>query len=350
MDNNYILTPDGELKHWGIVGMKWGVRRYQNKDGSLTAAGRKRMKAESDKLKEREQVIKNKERVKARQDRMASKKAELDARQKALDNAAKAEKAAKKAGKSAPPGEKSKAIKDMSDDELLKAVNRARLESELQRLRPDDTYAFPTMVKPNPKFLTRFVDEAIKPAFINGGRAFLQDALKKVGDQVLGNDKKETMSWEDKVKQQTVRKMKRENDEAEAKAAADAKAARDAEKLRKKEMNAYKAYNKAWAKGEINDSTPKYRDGFYSSNRTSREYTRASNPKTALSIFSSPTTSLSTSVISRGKSHANNANTALSVFSSTTINRGQSATDKLMTYDENGNFVGYWSAIGMDDA
>ena len=30
-----------ELYHWGIKGMKWGVRRYQNKDGTLTAAGKK---------------------------------------------------------------------------------------------------------------------------------------------------------------------------------------------------------------------------------------------------------------------------------------------------------------------
>lgn len=31
-----------ELYHHGVKGMKWGIRRYQNKDGSLTAAGKKR--------------------------------------------------------------------------------------------------------------------------------------------------------------------------------------------------------------------------------------------------------------------------------------------------------------------
>ena len=31
-----------ELQHWGIKGQKWGVRRYQNKDGSLTPEGKKR--------------------------------------------------------------------------------------------------------------------------------------------------------------------------------------------------------------------------------------------------------------------------------------------------------------------
>lgn len=48
MDSNYVITSDGgfvsedELTHHGTRGMKWGVRRYQNSDGSLTAEGRKR--------------------------------------------------------------------------------------------------------------------------------------------------------------------------------------------------------------------------------------------------------------------------------------------------------------------
>ena len=35
-------TRTNELQHHGIKGQKWGVRRFQNKDGSLTPAGRKR--------------------------------------------------------------------------------------------------------------------------------------------------------------------------------------------------------------------------------------------------------------------------------------------------------------------
>ena len=48
MLSSYVLTSNGgfisqnELYHHGIKGMNWGVRRFQNEDGSLTSAGKKR--------------------------------------------------------------------------------------------------------------------------------------------------------------------------------------------------------------------------------------------------------------------------------------------------------------------
>lgn len=59
----WVCTRQGELYHHGIKGQKWGVRRFQNEDGSLTPAGKKRYDepdSHSDKKEKHHKIPQNK--------------------------------------------------------------------------------------------------------------------------------------------------------------------------------------------------------------------------------------------------------------------------------------------------
>ena len=181
MGNYYVLTPDGsfvnenELYHWGIKGMKWGVRRYQNPDGSLTAAGRKRYTDKDGNLNA--------------------------AGKKKFGNSVKT----KTESEAETP--KRKSVKDMTDDELNKAVIRARQEDEYNRLRPEPK---PEVKNATAKaFAKRLVNEVAVPALINSGKNALQKALDKQANELL-KDKVDPNSKE--ALQKTYDKLKLKND------------------------------------------------------------------------------------------------------------------------------------------
>lgn len=70
-DNRFskYIPETGMLAHHGILGQKWGVRRYQNPDGTLTAAGRRRLeRADKKWVKKNEKKIYNETYKKSRRE------------------------------------------------------------------------------------------------------------------------------------------------------------------------------------------------------------------------------------------------------------------------------------------
>ena len=228
MDSNYILTPTGnfmsedELYHHGIVGMKWGIRRYQNADGSLTAAGEKRYTNSDGSLNEKGKKYYAKESARLRaerkslnaQKRTAAQLSKLNDKRKAneeLKNQINSKSKKENSGK--------KSVKDMTDDELNKAVTRARQEDEYKRLRPEPVNAAEVKAKAKSdaakKLMSKVVNEMLIPAVISSGRNALQKALDKqmndlLKDKVDPNSKEALQKTYDKLKlQNDIEKLKR---------------------------------------------------------------------------------------------------------------------------------------------
>lgn len=139
-----------EIHHHGIRGMRWGIRRYQNKDGTLTPAGKKR----ADKMKEEYTQLTGKKLIR---------------------------KPTPKSKTSDSQNTEKKRIKDMSDNEIKDRITRLENEKRLAGLQADTA-------SKGQKFVSSIGKQVIAPAATEAGKRLLTDLLMKVGKKTLGLD------------------------------------------------------------------------------------------------------------------------------------------------------------------
>ena len=178
MDDNTLTEKYyGELYHHGVVGMKWGVRRYQNKDGSLTNAGKRRYgtKANFEKVQS------------AKRAAAKANSKQAIARRKANERtAAEVAKYRKKAGiKDEKPEETKpkKTMKEMSDAELRAAVDRLRLEKDYKDLNPKQ-------VSKGQQFVNSVMKNVVAPAATEVGKQVVKEAMTKAVKSISDDGKK----------------------------------------------------------------------------------------------------------------------------------------------------------------
>lgn len=138
MGNFDNITYD-EIKHHGIKGQKWGVRRYQNEDGSLTNAGKKRY-GTSENFEKQYPVDKKKSDMAAigssRDAVRGAKEVNRNLREVEREKSSKKQ---KKANKMIEEAARDKA-KSMTDQELRDAVNRLNMEENYTRMMANRSY------------------------------------------------------------------------------------------------------------------------------------------------------------------------------------------------------------------
>ena len=130
---------DNYLCHYGVNGMRWGVRRYQNSDGSLTTAGRKRYERD-----QRENSGKKKGNKVGQADPNRWVKEDLTRTQRLANEAtglARNLKAANDQSIRSKPRKKMD-LSSMSDQELRNQINRELLERQY-----NDVFNPPTISK-----------------------------------------------------------------------------------------------------------------------------------------------------------------------------------------------------------
>lgn len=151
-----------ELYHHGILGMKWGVRRYQNKDGSLTPAGKRKAA------------------------KMKAKYTELTGKQ-LRSSPSKTKSQNGKASSEVPK----KSIKDLSDDELRSRINRLRAEKDYIDLSKQISAMNPKQISAGKKFVNHVGNKIIVPALTDAGKRVFTDFITKQASNALGLNKGE---------------------------------------------------------------------------------------------------------------------------------------------------------------
>lgn len=115
-----------ELRHHGIKGMRWGIRRYQNKDGSLTEAGKKRKQQVYDDVNSFAES-----RRKYNQAMRDDYESAVNAGKKGIEAG---NEALKVYDRFANRRKKSVDLSNVSDKELQQRINRLNMEQQYHRL------------------------------------------------------------------------------------------------------------------------------------------------------------------------------------------------------------------------